>query len=807
MKKKSYPSYTSLPLLPALLMVCLLLNACSNTRYLQQDQTLLTKTNVVIDGTLSSSEKSDLKSDLSSKSLMLQQPNSKLLGSRLKVWLYNQKSYEKKSNWFWNLILAERNLEAPVIYDSVRTAESVSRMVSYLNNQGYFYATVDHKVDTRNRKTDVTYEVTTGKNFVIKKINYDIPDTALRHIVREGEKFSLLKVSEPYKAENLNGERERLTRLIRDAGYFKFNRDLITFTVDTLNKSLFIDPLNPFSSMPSVLSADQKPTMEIDVVIRNPEDSATDLTKLFYLHDIFIYPDFSPNGNVNDTTYKTFSGRILTVKYHEDIIRPRVLARAIQLRKNERYSIQNYNNTVNRLYDLNLWQFVTVQYRERTDTVQKLDAYVLLTPRKKQELSANIDVTTSNDYLVGSGVTLGYRHYNVSRSANELHITLKGGLEVARNDRFDLQAREYGVNADLVLPRFMLPFRLRQNYRSTARTRISAGWSNLTRIRKFDIRQLTASLGYEWNESLYKRWIVKPFMLNYVGVALTKEFQDSVVTPNPYLRRSFEPAFIGGEGITYTFSNNDIFHKRQNSYFRINFEESGLWLKGINGLTNWVTSGRESLETLSTVNISQFLRLELDYRHYWNYSKSSVATRAYAGVGIPYGQSDVLPYIRQFTSGGPNSLRAWRLRTLGPGSFRDTSSIAEIFPDQTGDLKLEGNVEYRFNLFRLFGGSMNLKGATFLDFGNIWMLKQDTLRAGADFRFDNLYNDLAIGTGAGLRLDFTYFLIRFDWGIPLKKPYPTEKNKSGWFLNQWALGDVRWRRENIIWNIAIGYPF
>lgn len=788
-------------------MVCLLLNACSNTRYLQQDQTLLTKTNVVIEGTLSSSEKSDLKSDLSSKSLMLQQPNSKLLGSRLKVWLYNQKSYEKKSNWFWNLILAERNLEAPVIYDSVRTAESISRMVSYLHNQGYFYATVDHKVNTRNRKTDVTYEVTTGKNFVIKKINYDIPDTALRQIVREGEKFSLLKVSEPYKAENLNGERERLTRLIRDAGYFKFNRDLITFTVDTLNKSLFIDPLNPFSSMPSVLRADQKPTMEVDVVIRNPEDSATDLTKLFYLHDILIYPDFSPNGNVNDTTYKTFSGRVLTVKYHEDIIRPRVLARAIQLRKNERYSIQNYNNTVNRLYDLNLWQFVTVQYRERTDTVQKLDAYVLLTPRKKQELSANIDVTTSNDYLVGSGVTLGYRHYNVSRSANELHITLKGGLEVARNDRFDLQAREYGVNADLVLPRFMLPFRLRQNYRSTARTRISAGWSNLTRIGRFDIRQLTASLGYEWNESLYKRWIVKPFMLNYVGVALTKQFQDSVVTPNPYLRRSFEPAFIGGEGITYTFSNNDIFHKRQNSYFRINFEESGLWLKGINGLTNWVTSGRESLETLSTVNISQFLRLELDYRHFWNYSKSSVATRAYAGVGIPYGQSDVLPYIRQFTSGGPNSLRAWRLRTLGPGSFRDTSSIAEIFPDQTGDLKLEGNVEYRFDLFRLFGGSMNLKGATFLDFGNIWMLKQDTLRAGADFRFDNLYNDLAIGTGAGLRLDFTYFLIRFDWGIPLKKPYPTEKNKSGWFLNQWALGDVRWRRENIIWNIAIGYPF
>lgn len=788
-------------------MVCLLLNACSNTRYLQQDQELLTKTKVIVNGTLSSSEKNELKNDLFSKSLMLQQPNSKLLGTRLKVWLYNQKSYEKKSNWFWNLILAERNLEAPAIYDSVKTTESVSRMVSYLNNQGYFYATASYKESTKSKKTTVTYEVNTGKNFVIKKITYDIPDTALRNIVKAGEGFSMLKVSEPYKAENLNGERERLTRLIRDAGYFKFNRDLITFTVDTLNKSLFIDPLNPFSTMPTVLSTDQKPTMDIDVVIKNPEDSATDLTKVFYLNDIYIYPDFAPNGNINDTTYKTYSGRVLTVKYHEDIIRPRVLARAIQLRKNEKYSIQNYNNTVNRLYDLNLWQFVTVQYRERKDSAHKLDAFVLLTPRKKQELSANIDVTTSNDYLVGSGVTLGYRHFNVNRSANELHITLKGGVEIARNNSFDLQAREYGVNADLVLPRFMLPFRLRQNNRSTARTRISAGWSNLTRIAKFDIRQLTASLGYEWNESLYKRWIVKPFMLNYVGVALNSRFNDTVVTPNPYLRRSFEPAFIGGEGITYTFSNNDIFHKRRNSFFRANFEESGLWLKGLNGLTNWATSGKESLETLSNVNISQFLRLELDYRHYWNYSKSSVATRAYAGVGIPYGQSDVLPYIRQFTSGGPNSIRAWRLRTLGPGSYKDTSSVAEIFPDQTGDMKLEGNVEYRFDLFRLFGGSMNLKGATFLDFGNIWMLKRDTLRSGADFQFGNLYNDLAIGTGAGLRLDFTYFLIRFDWGIPLKKPYPTEKNKSGWFVNQWTLGDARWRRENIIWNIAIGYPF
>lgn len=794
--------------LPALLMLlCLLLNACSNTRYLQKDQNLLTGSNVTIEGKLSSTEKADLKSDLSSQSLMLQRPNQKVLGTRLKVWLYNKKTYDKKSNWFWNLALAERNLQAPVIYDSAKAKESAGRMVAYLNNQGYFYATAGYKEEIKSQKADITYVVNTGKNFVIRKITYDIPDSAIARIVKEGENLSLLKVNDAYKAGNLSDERERLTRMIRDGGYYKFNRDLVSFTVDTLNKSLFLDPLNPFESMPTVLSADQKPTLDIEVSIRQPEDSASDLTKLFYLNKIYAFPDFKLQDNVNDTTFHTSQSRHLIIKYHENLIRPRVLSRAVQLRSNEKYSTTNYNNTVNRLYDLNLWQFVTVQFKENKDTVQKLDAYIQLTPRKKQELSANIDLTTSSDYFVGSGVSLGYRHFNVSRAANELHITLKGGVEVVRNaSQFDMQATEYGINADFILPRFITPFRVRQNNRSTAKTRISAGFNNLRRIEKFNIRSVNGAFGYEWNESIYKRWTAKPFTLNYVGVVLSEGFKDTVVDPNPYLRRSFEPAFVGGEAVSYTFANNDIFHKRQNSFFRVTFEESGLWLKGVNGLIDVVTSGRENLESLAKVTISQFVRTELDYRHYWNYNKSAVATRAYVGIGIPYGQSDVLPYIRQFTAGGPNSIRAWRLRTLGPGSYTDTSSIASIFPDQTGDLKLEGNVEYRFDLLRLFGGTINLKGATFLDFGNIWMLKKDTSRPGAEFRLPNLYKQLAIGTGLGARLDFSYFVIRVDWGIPLKKPYPTQ-NPSGWYIGEWTLGDARWRRDNVIWNIAIGYPF
>lgn len=790
------------------LMVCLFLAACSNTRYLQENQSLLVDTDVEIKGTFTGNEKTDIRNDLTSRSLMLQQPNQKFLGSRLKVWLYNQKNYEKKSNWFWNLMLSERNLEAPVIYDSVKTKESMDRMVAYLNNQGYFYASVQSRHSVSGQKASVTYDVNTGKNFIIRKITFDIADSAIARVVKEGEKLSLLRTDVPYKAANLSSERERLTRLIRDAGYYKFNRDLVVFTVDTLNKSLFVDPLNPFEVMPGVLRADEKPTLDVEVAIVPPEDTASDQTKLFYLNKIIVYPDLYLQETTDDTTFKTIETRNLVIKQHQGIVRPRVLSRAIQLRPNERYSTSNYSNTINRLYDLNLWQFVSLQYKDVKDTVQKLDAYIQLTPRKKQEVSTNFDVTTSNDYAVGSAISLGYRHFNLNRAANELHITVKGGIELRNQNRVGLsmQAQEYGVNADYVLPRFMLPFRVRQNYKSTAKTRISAGYNNLRRIDKFNIRTVTGSLGYEWNESIYKRWSVKPFNLNYVGVSLVKEFVDSVVSKNPYLQRSFEPAFIGGEAAVFMFSNDDIFHKRQNTYFRAAIEESGAWLEGVNSLMNAITNKRDDLESAANVKISRFVRLDLDYRHYWNFNRSSVATRAFLGLGLPYGQSDVLPYVRQFTSGGPNSIRAWRLRTLGPGSYRDTSYTATIFPDQTGDMRFEGNVEYRFNILRLFGGTMMLKGATFLDFGNIWMLKTDTSRPGAAFSFKNIYQDLAIGTGAGVRLDFSYFVIRLDWGIPLKKPYPTQ-NSKGWYIGEWTLGEGRWRRDNVIWNVAIGYPF
>lgn len=795
-----------------LLITLLMLTACSNTKYLQKNQNLHTGSSVSVKGEgLLAADKQDLRSSLSSKSLMLQQPNSKFMGTRIKVFLYNQKYNEKKSNWFWRLMLAPRNLEAPVIYDSAKTKESVQRMVSYLNNQGYFYATATYTEKIRHQKASVTYQVNTGRNFIVNNLYYDVQDTAILKLVKASEQFSLIKKNTPYKQDALISERERLMRLVKNAGYYKFSRDAIEFEIDTLHKALFRNPLNPFEGISNIFSERrtvEKPTMDITIRIKNPEDSLT-AWELYRIDSIYVYPDFPLSGNLADSAFKTDTRRYITIRSRTEYIRPRVLSRSVLLRNGDLFSQQQHNNTINRLYDLNIWQSINLQYLEKKDTTNKLNAYLYLTPKRKQELGANFEVSTSSDYMVGSGISLNYRHLNMNRAANQLSVSLNAGLEMIRNQQnsFVVQAKQFGAQVDLTFPRFISPFRIRQNNRSSMRTRLTAGFDYLSRIDRFKINNINASFGYEWNESIYKRWIVKPISLNYVGVSLNQAFRDTVVDKNPYLRRSFEPAFIGGENITFIFSNNDVFHKRHNSYFRANLEESGLWLNGINSIAGTISGHRSDLESVTGLTISNFIKLEADYRHYWNFNlHTSLATRVYAGVGVPYSKSQVLPYIRQFTAGGPMSIRAWRLRTLGPGSYKDSSEIAQIFPDQTGDMKLEGNIELRFDLLRMFNGTVNLKGATFLDIGNIWMMSKDPARPGSEFHLSTLYNDLAVGTGAGLRLDFNYFLVRLDWGIPLKVPYYTGQ-RHGWYLSEWDLADKQWRRDNIIWNIAIGYPF
>ncbi|MBP1651574.1 MAG: surface antigen, partial [Bacteroidetes bacterium] len=343
----------------------LVLAACSNTKYLQSNQQLFIQSNVNVKGDATSAEKQDIHASLASKQLMMQQSNTSFIGTRMKVWLYNQKNKEKKSNWFWNLMLSKRNLEEPVVYDSMKTKESVKRMVSYLNNQGYFYATVDYKETTRHQKTSLTYLVNTGKNFVINSIRYEVPDTNILKVVQQTEKLSLIKTGMSYKQELLGSERERLMRVVRNAGYYKFDRDAIEFEIDTLHKTLFRNLMNPFEGIINVYNekkGQDNPKMDITVKIRNPDDTSTRYQQ-YHLDSVYVYPDYPSYGNTNDTIFKRLELNDLVIRYRQNMFKPRVIQHSISLHNGELYSQQKTNDAISHLYDLGAWQFVTLQFR------------------------------------------------------------------------------------------------------------------------------------------------------------------------------------------------------------------------------------------------------------------------------------------------------------------------------------------------------------------------------------------------------------------------------------------------------------
>jgi outer membrane protein assembly factor BamA len=229
-------------------------------------------------------------------------------------------------------------------------------------------------------------------------------------------------------------------------------------------------------------------------------------------------------------------------------------------------------------------------------------------------------------------------------------------------------------------------------------------------------------------------------------------------------------------------------------------------LRGIDALLSGASNGRSDFAKITSINYSQYVKLDLEYKHYFNLNHATLVGRAYGGLGIPYGHSDVLPYIKQFTAGGPNSLRGWRLRSLGPGAYLDPNlNNPNTFIDQTGEMKLEGNVEFRFDIFKMFGGFLMLKGAAFVDAGNIWNLYSDPNKPGSEFKLNQFYQEIAVSSGLGLRLDFSYAVLRLDFATPLKVPYLPDR--YGWIVHTIHPFDKSWRKNNLIFNFAVGYPF
>ncbi|HET8574082.1 MAG TPA: BamA/TamA family outer membrane protein [Edaphocola sp.] len=788
-----------------------LLTGCSTTRHLSGDQYLLRQSNLKLKTDVGVSEKGILADEL--RMLELQRPNTYLFDIfPYKLWLYNMR-YQKYQRDTANFQITNKVVEKPVVFDSSLMSASTENMRDFLRNQGYFYAHVADSVHFRHHRAYVQYRVHTGRRFRIDSLFFDVQDPTLRAMIPLLRKNTLLSRHTVYSNTLAGEERSRLVNQIRDLGYYKFTVDNISFELDTLGNRMFHLTGNPFESAITFLmsgTTDHKSKRLNIRIIIHPNEEPNAFQK-YRFNKVIVFPDFNDSLGIDSANYKPVYYEGLEFRFHDQKVNTGILDKKIFIRPGRLYAQSDYNQTLRQLNDLGIFQYVRLYMIgvPGDSTGHLLNCYVLMTPNEKYNFQTNVEISGGDLYAVGTAANVSVTDNNFLKGANQLTTTLSYGLELGQNkteglpflQQFYFFSRNVGFNFRLSFPKFLLPVNQQRFSREALpHTFIDAGINSLTRINYFSLRSINGSFGYLWKETPTKSWSVKPVFVNVLHLSnIYPSFQERMDTIQA-IRNSYQETFIEGEDIEYVINTAGV-KKGQYIYLKLGLEEAGALMgavKGVSGLAD---------APLDFTN-AHYFRLDFDARQYFLRRDASFILRFAGGIGVPYAGSTVLPYIKQYFVGGAYSIRGWRPRVLGPGSYRDPNQndADELFVDQAGDIKLEWNAEYRFNMIKLFSGAININGAVFADAGNIWLAHRDPSLPGADFKFDHLYQDIALSSGAGLRLDLGGFLVvRLDWAIPLKAPYIMDNH--GWVVDKIHLSDAGWRRENMNLNVAIGYPF
>ncbi len=803
LRRSTFSPYIVLVLFSLLLAA---LTGCDATRHLKDGEYLLKKNNLKLQTDKGITKRGELKDNV--ERLIVQKPNTHLLMSYMpyKVWLYNLR-YKKYVKDTANFQFKSKTVERPVVFDSSLVKRSSSNIRSYLFNQGYFYPKVSDTVKFKGRKAYVDYIIETGVNFLINKVTLDVDDSAIYTIVNASLGESVLQGGNEFSMSQLEQERSRITNVLRDHGYYKFSQEnIVDFTLDTFNKALLRDIDNPFEDAINFIALQKKqkkPTLDINIVIRAEN---RDAYKRYVINRVSVYPDFVSREDARDSSLKNTVVNGVRFRYHNYYIRENVILKHIFLEKGQLYRQSDYDNTINKLNQLGVFQTLRIVLpddtsRKEENGVKYLNAIIIMNPSDKLEFNANFEVSTGTTYVLGAMPTITVRDHNLAKGANLLTASVSGGIETnystSKGDNFfqhfSLLTKTFGVNVSVDFPKFIVPFRIKFGQRNLPRTIVGVGTSLLDRVQYFTLTNTSANLTYNWKETSTKSWDFSPAFMNIIRLPYVSDSFQRRLDSNDFLKNSYRETFIEGENLSFTYSNQFENRGRSYTYAKLGLEEAGGLMGGLDNLN------------ITNINYSQYVKLDFDVRRYINRRRSQIAGRFYGGVGIPYGNSPTLPYVKQYFVGGAYSIRGWRIRTLGPGGYYNPNDQgSKNFIDRTGDIKLEMNGEYRFDIIQLFSGTIKLKGALFADAGNIWLAKPSSDYPSGEFAFKKFGSDIAVSVGAGARLDLAgFFIFRIDGAFPLKVPYNSLYNYGGWvnpFQRPWGL-------DKVVLNFAIGYPF
>ncbi|MBC7888433.1 MAG: BamA/TamA family outer membrane protein [Ferruginibacter sp.] len=762
-------------------MLCFF-TSCSNTKYLPKGETLYigSKIKYVSSDSSAKSQKAVLKDEL--KAIILPKPNMSILGLRIKLWFYNIAG--RPTGKGLRYLIRNKLGEPPVYASSVNFEKNRNIMTNRLENRGYFKGMVNFDTTTKNKRTSAVFTAKPGLQYTIDTVNFPKDSSELSMAIRTTTRRSSLRTGRAYDLDLIKAERTRIDARLKQKGYFFFNENYLLLKVDSTVGS---NKVNTYM----VVKPETPPQAKYP----------------YRIGDVIIYADYNLNSDTAFSKQKAvFYDSFYVVDPYKKF-NPRMYRRNIRFHPGDLYNRNDHNLTLSRLVSLGVYKFVKARFEE-VDTVKdrRLNAYYYLSPNNKYSAKAQVSALSKSNNSSGTDFTLSLKNRNAFRSAEQLSISGFLGLETQIAGQQNVGTTRYGGDLDLLIPRIIPHIGFGRNSDFVPKTRINLGYEYFRRTDQYTLNSFKSSFGWVWNTSIATEHQFNPIALNYVlPSSITTQFKKGLDT-NITLARSIEKQFIIGSNYNYNYNSQaKPNNKRHNFYFNGNADFSGNILGLITGAD--VENGKE--KKIFGTPFSQYLRGELDFRHYMAIGKprririNQLVNRVIIGAGYGYGNSVTMPFIKQFFIGGTNSIRAYRARSLGPGIYyagnlANDSLRNRYLPDQPGDVKIEINTELRFKIASI------VRGAFFVDAGNIFTMRTDPARPGSKFSKD-FFSQLAVGTGAGLRFDLNFLVLRIDAAFPIRKPY--EDGGPKWVIDKVAFGDSQWRKENFVLNLAIGYPF
>jgi outer membrane protein assembly factor BamA len=764
------------------LLALLVVAGCSSTRRLKPGQYLYTGADVILNPDSSGriDNKNQVRKTLIAKTRP--KPNKSFLGFKYKLFLYNLAADTVKprglGNWLKNKVG-----EKPVLMSDVKLKYNNDVLKSYLISQGYLQAEVTGDTILKKKKGKAIYTANTGIRYKINSITFPKDTGSVTHIINLNKEKTLLKIGDFYDLDTYKNERIRIDNDLKESGYFYFSPDYMILQVDsTIGKNL------------------------VDVRVHVKETAPEAGLKPYTIKNINIYPNYTLRRDSVLRNLKPLEYNDFRIYDNRNTFKPKLFDRLVFFKKGELYNRKDHNQSLNRMVNIGAFQDVRAEFLP-LDSFRnnELELNIFLTPLKKNSLTFSVTGTNKSNGFVGSEVKVTQTTRNLFRGAEQLDISLGAGTETQVSGPTGVRVGSYSFSAEgkLTFPQFIVPFyKPKTTNAFIPKTVASLSAQLLGRDTVYKLVSFKAELGYNWKENSRKEHNLNPISVNLVQPTERDEVAlRALFLKTPGLENTLEEQFIVGSNYNFTYSNQLETRRRNTSYFFGGIETAGnVW-----GL--FVSKNDANKRTLFGIPLTQFIRLETDLRNYHKINTNGLvwANRLNIGYGYAYGNSTSLPFIRQFFAGGSNDIRAFRARSLGPGTYQ--VDLNQTFADQGGDIKLMLNSELRFKI----AGPVN--GALFVDAGNVWLRKEDlgepgipgSARPGSGFKLSRAFSELAVGTGAGIRIDAQIFVIRLDGAFPLRKPYLAKGER--WVLNDIDFGSRTWRRENFILNIGIGYPF